>query len=128
MANISVATQEQSSGLTEINSAVAQLDQVTQKNAAMVEETKAASRSLDHDSDQLERHVRQFKIGGRVASAAFVPPAPLPAAPEVPVAPVTPPVSAPISNPVHDQQAKLAQQTTAMLKPMTDIDEDWVEF
>lgn len=111
VANISVATQEQSSGLTEINSVVAQLDQVTQKNAAMVEETKAASRSLDHDSDQLERHVRQFKLGASAAPSTFVPAAP-----------------APVSNPVHDQQAQLAQQTTTMLKPMTDVDEDWVEF
>lgn len=123
--NISVATQEQSSGLTQINSAVAQLDQVTQKNAAMVEETKAASRSLDHDSDQLERHVRQFKLGGSAAPVTYTPPAAVPAAPAPSPAPAP---AAPVSNPVHDQQAKLAQQTTAMLKPMTDIDEDWVEF
>lgn len=47
------------------------------------------------------------------------------------VADNTAPVSAvvtPVSNPVHDQQAALAQQTTTMLKPTTVIDDDWVEF
>ena len=118
VANISIATQEQSSGLTEINSAVAQLDQVTQKNAAMVEETKAASRSLDHDSDQLERHVRQFKLGSAGSIMTYVADNPAPASAVV----------TPVSNPVHDQQAALAQQTTTMLKPTTVIDDDWVEF
>ena len=46
VADIAASAQEQASGLSQVNSAVNQMDQVTQQNAAMVEESTAASRSL----------------------------------------------------------------------------------
>ncbi|TRL31987.1 methyl-accepting chemotaxis protein [Methylosinus sporium] len=53
----------QSTGLREVNTAVQEIDQVTQKNAAMSEETNAASRSLAEDSAELVQLVARFKIG-----------------------------------------------------------------
>ncbi|MCF1471095.1 methyl-accepting chemotaxis protein [Agrobacterium vitis] len=62
--SIVTSAREQSVGLSEINSAVGQMDQVTQQNAAMVEETNAASHTLASDADNLGQLVGQFKIGG----------------------------------------------------------------
>ncbi|MBO3760829.1 methyl-accepting chemotaxis protein [Ciceribacter sp. L1K22] len=71
--SIVTAAREQSAGLSEINVAVGQMDQVTQKNAAMVEETNAASHTLAQDAENLTRLVGQFKTGGNAASAPVKP-------------------------------------------------------
>ncbi len=66
---IAEASREQSLGLQEINTAVNTMDEGTQKNAAMVEETTAASHSLAHEAMALSQLMAQFKLdGGAVAS------------------------------------------------------------
>src|SRR5690606_6225774 len=62
--SIAVAAKEQATGLQEVNTAVNQMDQVTQKNAAMVEETSAATQKLSSEADGLLSVVSQFNIGG----------------------------------------------------------------
>jgi len=62
MVEIAAATNEQSIGLNEVNLAVNHMDQVTQQNAAMVEEVAAATHSLQSDVDELTRQVGRFKI------------------------------------------------------------------
>ncbi len=57
------ASKEQSTGLLEINRAVNALDQNTQQNAAMVEESTAASHSLAREAATLRSLVAQFRIG-----------------------------------------------------------------
>jgi methyl-accepting chemotaxis protein len=54
------SSREQSSRLDEINAAVGALDQVTQQNAAMVEETTAAAHSLSSEADSLNEQVAHF--------------------------------------------------------------------
>lgn len=61
--SIVTSAREQSVGLNEINTAISQMDQVTQKNAAMVEETNAASHTLATDAENLTQLIQQFKIG-----------------------------------------------------------------
>ncbi|NLS02435.1 HAMP domain-containing protein [Rhizobium sp. P32RR-XVIII] len=61
---IARASHDQSSALQEVNSTVNQMDQMTQQNAAMVEETTAASRELASQADALLHLVQQFKIDG----------------------------------------------------------------
>ncbi|MBB3409558.1 methyl-accepting chemotaxis protein [Rhizobium sp. BK316] len=61
--SIVTSAREQSVGLNEINTAISQMDQATQKNAAMVEETNAASHTLATDAENLTQLVRQFNIG-----------------------------------------------------------------
>ena len=56
------SAQEQSSGLQQINTAVNQMDQDTQKNAAMVEETNAASHNLAKEVASLNQLLAQFKL------------------------------------------------------------------
>jgi methyl-accepting chemotaxis protein len=57
------ATQEQNSGIAEINMAVTQMDQVTQQNAALVEEAAAASESMQQQAAQLAEVVSVFRLG-----------------------------------------------------------------
>jgi methyl-accepting chemotaxis protein/methyl-accepting chemotaxis protein-1 (serine sensor receptor) len=57
------SAQEQSSGLQQINTAVNQMDQDTQKNAAMVEETTAASHTLAMEVQALNHLLSQFELG-----------------------------------------------------------------
>lgn len=64
VAAISSSAAEQSSSLQQVNSAVAQMDQDTQRNAAMVEQTTAASHSLRTEAAGLAQSVRKFKISG----------------------------------------------------------------
>ena len=67
VSNIAVSTREQASGLNEVNAAVNDLDQVTQQNAAMFEETTAASHALTAETDSLAQAVSQFKVKGGTA-------------------------------------------------------------
>lgn len=57
------ATAEQTAGLGQINMAVSQLDEVTQQNAALVEEATAAAESLDHQAQRLVKAVSMFRLG-----------------------------------------------------------------
>ena len=66
---ISASSQEQASGLQQVNIAVAQMDQVTQQNAAMVEESTAASHSLAQDARELDRMMGQFSLDGAATDA-----------------------------------------------------------
>ncbi|KAB6715359.1 MULTISPECIES: methyl-accepting chemotaxis protein [Roseobacteraceae] len=63
VSEIAVSSREQSSGLAEINVAVNQLDQVTQQNAAMFEQTTAASHSLTREAENLIVTTSRFSIG-----------------------------------------------------------------
>jgi methyl-accepting chemotaxis protein len=60
---LAASAKEQATGLGEVNAAVNQMDQVTQQNAAMVEEATAASHGLSGEAVELTRLVGQFRIG-----------------------------------------------------------------
>ncbi|MFW8635113.1 methyl-accepting chemotaxis protein [Cribrihabitans pelagius] len=72
ISEIASGAAEQSTSLGEINTGVSQLDQVTQQNAAMVEQTSAASQTLTSDAGQLMREVGKFKTGAGATSAPVV--------------------------------------------------------
>lgn len=59
---ISAASEEQSQGIEQVNQAVTQMDDVTQQNAALVEEAAAAAESLEDQADALAKAVSVFKI------------------------------------------------------------------
>ncbi|NGZ83329.1 methyl-accepting chemotaxis protein [Duganella aceris] len=63
MNEISVASREQSIGVDQVNSAIAHMDQVTQQNAALVEEAAAATASLANEAGGLTQAVSLFKFG-----------------------------------------------------------------
>jgi methyl-accepting chemotaxis protein len=76
---IAASAEEQSTGLQQVNTAVNQMDQVTQQNAAMVEEATAASHALTSEADTLTRLISRFDLGGEVrAQTPTARPAPPP--------------------------------------------------
>jgi methyl-accepting chemotaxis protein len=64
MGEITSASQEQSGGIEQINQAITQMDQVTQQNAALVEEAAAAAQSMQDQAGALARVVGAFKVSG----------------------------------------------------------------
>lgn len=68
VASIAVSAQAQSSGLQQVNAAVQQMDQATQQNAAMVEETSAASVNVTGEADVLSSLVARFRVRRTAAS------------------------------------------------------------
>lgn len=63
MGEISAASNEQSQGVSQVDGAVMQMDQVTQQNAALVEEMAAAASSLKSQAKELVETVAVFKLG-----------------------------------------------------------------
>lgn len=78
---IAAATAEQSKGIEQVHQAIGQMDEVTQQNAALVEEASSASRSLHEQAEVLTRLVSTFKLdsvtAGRVLPQAVIKKAPV---------------------------------------------------
>jgi methyl-accepting chemotaxis protein len=97
--SIATAAQEQSVGLAEVNTAVNQMDQVTQKNAAMVEETSAATHKLSQDAASLAEMIAWFRLA-EAADRAPTAPAMRPAVAARPTAPRRIAAAAPAPRPL----------------------------
>jgi len=65
---ISAASTEQSQGITDVKGAIGEVDQMTQQNAALVEESAAAAESLKEQATKLAAVVSTFRLGERDAS------------------------------------------------------------
>ncbi len=116
---IAASAQEQSAGLAEVNTAINQMDQVTQQNAAMVEQSTAASHAMAQEAGDLARLVAQFRVGGSAAAPTQRRSAP---PPQRAAAPQT-----------HAAQTHAAMKTTgrggAAMKPApVASEESWEEF
>ena len=84
MTQISNASDEQSQGIGQINSAVTELDRMTQQNAALVEQSAAAAESLKDQAQRLTESMQVFRLsGGPATLGAAVPARPAPAAARV---------------------------------------------
>ena len=62
MVQIANASDEQSSGISQVNQAVRQMDDVTQQNAALVEQAAASAESLEEQTEKLKDNLAQFKV------------------------------------------------------------------
>ncbi|MFP1644864.1 methyl-accepting chemotaxis protein [Pontitalea aquivivens] len=113
VSEIAASSQEQSAGLAEINVAVNQLDQVTQQNAAMFEQTTAASHSLSRGAQSLTATMAQFRTAQAAAPGDLDPARFRSARVPRPVA-ATPRVA-----------ARLTQATAPALRATAD---DWEDF
>jgi methyl-accepting chemotaxis protein len=114
VAEISAASQEQSTGIEEINRAITQMDETTQQNAALVEQATAATQSLQIQANQLGVAVNSFKIDpSQIAQVAKT-------------------ITKSVHKPAVPRQ--LAQQSTKPTIPTTKPaaaltkDNDWEEF
>jgi len=65
---IAAASQEQSSGINQVNKAITQMDEVTQQNAALVEEAASASESMKEQAQSLKQQVAFFNLGTKISS------------------------------------------------------------
>jgi methyl-accepting chemotaxis protein len=63
MSEISAANSEQLAGIEQVNEAIVQMDQVTQQNAALVEEAAAAAEAMREQAAQLAQAVSVFRTG-----------------------------------------------------------------
>jgi methyl-accepting chemotaxis protein len=73
MSEISAASVEQTAGIEQINEAITQMDQVTQQNAALVEQAAAASASMQEQAANLTRAVSVFQVAGGGVAAPVKP-------------------------------------------------------
>ncbi|HEX4857979.1 MAG TPA: methyl-accepting chemotaxis protein [Usitatibacteraceae bacterium] len=72
MPQIAIASQEQSTGIDQINKAIAQMDSMVQMNASLVEEASAAAASMTEEANNLVLSVSQFRVaGGESAAPVF---------------------------------------------------------
>jgi methyl-accepting chemotaxis protein len=84
VAEIAAASQEQSSGIDQVNHAVTQMDEVTQQNAALVEEASAAARAMQEQANELRQQMTFFRLGRAGAAPAASSPAARPSASTAP--------------------------------------------
>ncbi|HSV53510.1 MAG TPA: methyl-accepting chemotaxis protein, partial [Burkholderiaceae bacterium] len=91
---IRAATSEQSQGIAQVNTAVAQLDQMTQQNSALVEQSAAAADSLKDQAVRLAEAVQVFKLGEDGAPSTVLP------GPDAPAARAALPAAKPVVKPV----------------------------
>ena len=91
MGEIAAASDEQNRGISQIATAMAEMDTTTQQNAALVEESSAAASSLESQADELEKTVAVFRLspgqnsvsrGAPALSPRLVPAAPVNASPD----------------------------------------------
>ncbi|WP_020565711.1 methyl-accepting chemotaxis protein [Methylosarcina fibrata] len=109
MSEIAAASVEQSSGIEQVNTAVAQMDEVTQQNAALVEQAAAAAESLEEQAATLSETVDQFRLdafGKRAAEPQRR-------------------TAASLSGPSRKSPARL---TTGSSKPAAKGVDEWIEF
>ena len=74
MDEISAASQEQSDGIEQVSQAVGQMDQVTQQNAALVQQASAAAASLEEQANRLEEAVAVFQVVSAQSARSALPP------------------------------------------------------
>ncbi|MBQ0929487.1 cache domain-containing protein [Ideonella sp. 4Y16] len=113
---ISSAAAEQSQGIGDVNRAITELDQMTQQNAALVEQSAAAAESLREQAGRLSGVVAGFRIG-----AVTLAPSPAPAPRAAPAAPAAPKRSTPAAAARPAAPAPVAATASA-------DDGDWATF
>ncbi|USI73531.1 methyl-accepting chemotaxis protein [Sphingomonas morindae] len=89
MGQIATSAEVQSAGLTQVNTAVSEMDSMTQQNAAMAEQATAAARSLAGQADQLAAEVSRFRIGNAHGTTEARPPVVVPLRRSAPAQPAT---------------------------------------
>jgi methyl-accepting chemotaxis protein len=127
VADIAAASSEQSAGLEQINIAVSKMDEMTQQNAALVEQSAAAARSMDEQSAQLTEMMQFFTTDGDMAPRDR--PAPPPRAEAASMRPARAP------QPVRRTEAPRPAKPAKIVKKAVNghgasvkASEDWAQF
>jgi methyl-accepting chemotaxis protein len=146
MAEITAASQEQSDGIEQVNQAIGQMDNVTQQNAALVEEAAASTEAMQEQARALSELVSVFKLDRNSQQATPAPAPQRPAAPQrqpkpsaQPALPARPaaaggkPVAATSGAPgasasASGARSRPAAASAARAKPAVTAGDDWEEF
>jgi methyl-accepting chemotaxis protein len=128
--DIAGAAMEQTSGIEQVNAAIAQMDEMTQQNAALVEQASAAGQAMANQAREMNEVVEFFSIDSRRQSspnsklhaASLKKPALTPPKPSV-----RPTANAPASKPLVTPKNKV---TSIVAKPKRAVvaDDEWEEF
>ncbi|WP_338137722.1 methyl-accepting chemotaxis protein [Comamonas aquatica] len=125
---ITAAANEQRDGFGQVNQAVSNLDQMTQQNAALVEESSAAAQAMHEQAQRLMQTMAVFQVGASTAAGqamAAPPPTSTPAPQVVARAPLAP---APTVRAPTAPKAVAAPRAVASAKPAASPDDDWETF
>lgn len=120
MAEITAAGREQSAGIEQVNQAITQMDEVTQQNAALVEEAAAASQSLQDQATHLSEIVSVFKLDQSQIRTAHA------TKPATARSHVKPLINA-VQRKIADSTKPAAPQKLAFANPRSNSN-DWTEF
>ena len=125
MSEITAASVEQSQGIEQVNTAITQMDEVTQQNAALVEEAAAAAESLEEQAQNLAASVGTFKVDEKAGQAVAIR---APAAVQAAATAVRH-ASAPAHKALAQPKAAPARHpAVAKPKPASGEDGEWKEF
>ena len=126
VADIAVASNQQATGIDQINTALNQMDEVTQQNSALVEENAATAKTLEHQSGAMSSSVGTFKLKGMESGGLAAPSqvAALKRAPSEAAREKAPPAKRP---PAPVRRSAPAPRTQGALA-LADKAEDWKEF
>ncbi|MGA9266293.1 MAG: methyl-accepting chemotaxis protein, partial [Rhodomicrobium sp.] len=125
VAEIAAASKQQATGVEEINKAVVQMDQMTQQNAALVEESAAASRTLQEEAQSMFDRMSAYSVGdSRSVKTQRAPVARDVQKPEIKRSPA--PAAAKLNGRSHKKSNGAAHSAPAMHAAQTDL--DWKEF
>ncbi|MDX1572415.1 MAG: methyl-accepting chemotaxis protein [Methylophaga sp.] len=113
ISEIAAASEEQSAGIEQINKAVTQMDEMTQQNASLVEEAAAASKSMDEQTQDMQRMLSFFYNDEQQTA--------IPAPPRKPQ-----PSAQPVSN--RTAQARTAAQRRPQPVSASQEEDQWEEF
>ncbi len=134
VAEIAAASSEQASGIDQVNSAVSQMDEMTQQNAALVEESAAAAHALEDQSRELNRLMGFFHTGDAAVAEVSAPSRPQPKPASKPLAKPAALKLSVKAKPAPQQRSHLSklhaksENAAPAPTPTAAKDEDWAEF
>ena len=120
---ITASASEQRDGFSQVNHAVSNLDQMTQQNAALVEESSAAANAMSEQANRLLQVVSIFDVGHSKPAASYRTPAPVSAS-----APRSTSKKVPADKPaamIAKAKPKAVAQTKAVAQAKAASDDDW---
>jgi methyl-accepting chemotaxis protein len=127
VAEIAAACQEQARGIDQVNKAITSLDQVTQQNAALVEESASAAESLSEEAQNLDIMMSNYQIAGR-GGESRPRPAPAPVAAPTAIRPKISKTAKPPKPVPARSSPSAAPRAVAKAAGAEGVESEWTEF
>ncbi|WP_343627195.1 methyl-accepting chemotaxis protein [Comamonas aquatica] len=125
---ITAAANEQRDGIGQVNQAVSNLDQMTQQNAALVEESSAAAKAMHEQAQRLMQTMAVFQVGASTAAGQAMTAPPATSTPVPQVVARAPVATAPTVRAPAAPKVVVAPRAVASAKPAASPDDDWETF